>query len=216
MTGSLRTLRQRGFALLATAAASLLISIGAEASSYTLNFTGTANAPASIIGDRVSGTISIPDFNADTFVSSGDHPGYSSHTFQQDFSYVFHLTDPSGVGFDLSGALQFGEITSRSYASGMKELHINSVYGIAVLTLDLFTVGTGSPLTSLAGLPSTPGGIVAFLGGSSFLSHGTLSFLGQEIRFDLDVAKAPVPGALLLFATGLGGLGWIGWRRKPA
>jgi hypothetical protein len=73
-------------------------------------------------------------------LSEGSPVFYSSHIFQQELSYVFHFTDPSGVSFDLTGGLQFGEIDSRPYASGMKELNIHSVHGIAVLTLDFFNI----------------------------------------------------------------------------
>jgi hypothetical protein len=52
-------------------------------------------------------------------------------------------------------------------------------------------------------------GIVA--GQAYFNIHTTLN-TGGEIRGQL--APVPLPGALPLFATGLGALGVLGWRRK--
>jgi hypothetical protein len=37
---------------------------------------------------------------------------------------------------------------------------------------------------------------------------------GADQSFTLEIGTAPIPAALPLFATGLGGLGLIGWRRK--
>ena len=34
--------------------------------------------------------------------------------------------------------------------------------------------------------------------------------------YDIAVAETPIPPALLLFLTGLGGVGFMGWRRKAA
>ena len=45
-----------------------------------------------------------------------------------------------------------------------------------------------------------------------FAANVTKGFSGQTLVADATVT--PLPGALSLFATGLGGLGLLGWRRK--
>jgi hypothetical protein len=45
-------------------------------------------------------------------------------------------------------------------------------------------------------------------------AFGTSSIFGLPIQFASDVDVVPAPAALPLFATGLGALGLLGWRRK--
>jgi hypothetical protein len=48
-------------------------------------------------------------------------------------------------------------------------------------------------------------------------SGGFGSLAGAAMHFKFEAAVTPIPAALPLFASALGGLGWIGWRRrKPA
>jgi Bacterial regulatory proteins, luxR family len=44
----------------------------------------------------------------------------------------------------------------------------------------------------------------------SRLAWGT----GADESFTLEIGQTPLPAALPLFATGIGGLGLLGWRRK--
>jgi hypothetical protein len=47
------------------------------------------------------------------------------------------------------------------------------------------------------------------------LSGGCLSFTSGH-NYATNVATTPVPAASPLFAAALGGLGFVGWRRKKA
>jgi hypothetical protein len=53
--------------------------------------------------------------------------------------------------------------------------------------------------------------LAGLLAGEAYLNIHTSTFPGGEIRGFL---VTPLPGALPLFATGLGALGLLGWRRK--
>jgi hypothetical protein len=46
------------------------------------------------------------------------------------------------------------------------------------------------------------------------LAFNGLTIDGAPIEGEGDIATAPVPAALPLFATGLGAFGLFGWRRK--
>ena len=87
------------------------------------------------------------------------------------------------------------------------------------MTFNLLDAGSYNPafITSMF----NPGGTVAsaaavleaaLLNGETYLNIHTTMFMGGEIRGFL--APVPLPAALPLFATGLGALGLLGWRRK--
>src|SRR6185503_8537151 len=81
---------------------------------------------------------------------------------------------------------------------------VNTVAGIGSGFNDfgiLFDQTTGAPLVFAYAVPGFPGDV--------FMSEtGTLTFTGGS------VAAVPLPAALPLFATRLGALGLLWWRRK--
>jgi hypothetical protein len=59
------------------------------------------------------------------------------------------------------------------------------------------------------------GGVVFFSSANGFWCAGFDSCAGDEgVQSSWSVAATPLPAALPLFATDLGGLGLLGWRRK--
>jgi hypothetical protein len=75
---------------------------------------------------------------------------------------------------------------------------------------------TGATINSLLGNPAsgTVNAAVEIAGLNPFTSV-TFSANSPAFEFDIDPpTSTPLPGALPLFATGLGALGLLGWRRK--
>jgi hypothetical protein len=100
---------------------------------------------------------------------------------------------PSFVGFPLG-------VTSGTYS------HIFDTTDMATYNAPFLAASGGTAAGAEAAL------IVGAIAGKAYLNIHSTMFGGGEIRGFLE--QTPVPGALPLFATGLGMLGLYGWRRK--
>ena len=84
-------------------------------------------------------------------------------------------------------------------------------------TLDLTMASSYNSgfLAMFAGVPQAEAALISGLeNGQTYFNIHTPMNPGGEIRGEL--APVPLPAALSLFATGLGALGLLGWRRKKA
>jgi hypothetical protein len=81
------------------------------------------------------------------------------------------------------------------------DLTMSLIYNPTFVTLQGGTI-PGAEAALIAGLRS----------GSTYFNIHTVNFPGGEIRGELNAV--PLPTALPLFASGLGALGLLGWRRK--
>jgi hypothetical protein len=78
-------------------------------------------------------------------------------------------------------------------------------------SIDLNTVATGPVMLAIA---STTAQYVRFFYGLNGTFNNAASGLRASRVYVQNVAATPIPGAILLFGSALGGMGFIGYRRK--
>jgi hypothetical protein len=145
-------------------------------------------------------TISVPQGNQ--YQATGfariDHRTYGGHS--------------SGFAQDIrSGGAAISLYGSRSFANGYTEALFSAT-------------GDGHPplLTSLADVPTSFAALKAFLDPNFGATVQVVRVVGAafytyRLRLsDLSVQITPIPGALPLFASAIGGLALVAWRRSSA
>lgn len=169
-------------------------------------------------------------------VGLGGMPSYSGSNLESSTSFDFDdslavvsqvgagdqsgLTTFPGGSFNfvtLTSPVTYGSGNSGSLSSPLVETWTGA-FGSFTETLTSFSVtrtGTNSITIDLSGMLAGPGGISESV--AAILSANQSGGPGTAIGWALtnaNVSPTPIPATLPLFATGLGGLGLLGWRRK--
>jgi hypothetical protein len=153
--------------------------------------------------------------SASTFDLGTLNPGTTSNV-------VVNLGVPAPVSF--SDTINFSLASVQSALVGSLT-DLSDFFGIPTdsldFSLDLFAAA--DPLTSLGNFADPTGTSLAFsylnlaAGDYFFLISGQVAdagVFGNAYRYRFEVSEVPLPPALLLFATALGGLGVFGYRRR--
>jgi hypothetical protein len=205
----LRFIAGPSFMALCILGASAVIVPAAQASTVTATF--DFQSPAGLLGTTQSYTVSGLTITA---------AGFSGSNFSTPNAALFDKTlggDENGLG--LSGS--DNEITAGSFVRiAIPTTNISAVS----FTIGSSTAGEG---WKVFGSNSPTGSLTFLLQGSSELTSNSLALypyyfftaargdvLLQSFTLVDPPALTPLPAALPLFATGIGGLGLLGWRRK--
>src|SRR3974390_3154357 len=172
-----------------------------------------------------SDTTTVPSTaSAVGFVDTGlsYNPGSSgaiasiSATYQRMLTYSTSLAAPTyffRLAIDQGGVYYAANINQGSMDPG-NVWHTFSASGLTASSFTQFDFTTGNFLNSPPDFSSSAASMafgVLVLGG---LSGENQSVIADFDNFNITITQTPLPAALPLFATGLAGLGLLGWRRK--
>lgn len=136
------------------------------------------------------------------FVNSGNNP----------VNYEFNFVG----GSELSITAKIGN-NGIGDAIDMELLSWNGTSATLLNSIHIpFTSGPSLPYTLVSDDPLAAGNYII----STFLALGNVTDPNYQVNFSLDQltdpgpSETPIPAALPLFASGLSGLGLLGWRRK--
>jgi hypothetical protein len=185
-------------------AAALLV--GATAAANASTFTMTLEQVGSNVVETGSGSF---DLTGLTLPAGSPTPPQQSY-IQPNVGVLFIDSFAEGQTYQsVTGPATFG-VGGLGYvsSSGGNVVGINGGAGYIYVP---FGYHSGTPLSNTA---TWNGATFASLG----LTPGTYNWTwdGGADSFTLQIGQTPLPAALPLFATGLGGLGLLGWRRKRA
>ena len=176
-----------------------LVFIGVLASAL-MGLAGGAQ-PATLVGNSISAEYDFPDLGTSLCTAC-----FSPSTF----------TVGSGIETTLSISSSLP-----TFDFSANQLVIDFVGGLGLnpgtFNGPVFTVLSGNPFPAISSVSGILAADVFETGGKLALNWQSLSFTdGSQIvvTFVGGTSATPLPAALPLFATGLGAMGLLGWRRK--
>lgn len=229
-------------ALWGAIAFSALSAIPADAATVNVSFTNTGvtvagstifRADLSAIGLGQVGSIKITDLNTGVGGSSGIFSGFDADAVFLDLdgdvtttgdrinpaSFLFQAgttrptADPTLLPNGAHPGPTFGSVNATTIQDATATL--TTLDGVSIADVNsangFLTLGDGGSLTAIFSPFVT-------LGGPLFLLAGEVGGNGEDLAALVTVSDTapdvPIPGALPLFASGLGALGIAAWRRK--
>jgi hypothetical protein len=207
-------LRAAGAAFLLFAAILFAAPTPSAAASYTLAFNGTVTSASAgslfatvgvVAGDPISGTLTIDPLNESP---TSVMPLFLTEYSQASLTYNFQVSHGATN-------LAFSETGNGTIDSSEDGIGFVNIGGFSQLEFSVHTTATAAMLSTLAGLPNSPGALIAMLGGAPVSASGFFDLHAfGDVEFDIDAAVAPIPATLPLFVSALGGLGFAAWRRR--
>jgi hypothetical protein len=166
---------------------------------FAANLSGANEVPAN--ASPGTGAVSVTlDTTAQTLLLSATFSGLTSNDVAAHIHCCAPLGTNAGVATTLPAFAGFPLGVINGTFSATFDLTQASFYNPAFVTLQ----------GSLAQAEATL--IAGIENGQTYFNIHTINFGGGEIRGQL--SAVPLPAALPLFASGLGALGLLGWRRK--
>ena len=177
---------------------------------FSVNLDGPSESPPNASPGTGTGIVTFDDFllsmNVDVifqdlvpFTATGAPSGTTA-------SHIHCCTAAPGTG--LAGVATQTP-TFEGFPLGVREGHYVHTFDMSLAAsynAPFLTANGNDPATAFAAL------LAGAIAGDAYLNIHSNAFLGGEIRGFLN--ETPLPAALPLFATGLGALGLLGWRRK--
>ncbi len=194
----------------------------------SFGYTGTVSSiadPSSVTGlhtgDTIGGTVTF-DPLSDVYTTStfGIIPFFfgTANSFAESGKFTFGApgspTEVDGVTGTVDSSFSFFIVPG----TGLNFTFANS--GGDSLALNFSGFPSFAPLlTSLTQLPADSTGVAQLLAGLISEGNGEIKYLDSTIDFSVDAGTytpvtTPIPATLWLFASGLAGIGVLGWRRR--
>jgi hypothetical protein len=130
-------------------------------------------------------------------------------------SFVLNTTTDTITSFDITTSAGTTILSSQEYdaSNSFATANPGGLGGVGGVT---FTLDNNSRFFQLYvnGDMTVPGVIDILSGSTNHISYECLACGSLRFVSAGEVSSTPLPAALPLFATGLGGLGLLGWRRR--